>query len=556
MARVVNNTTTSYSTIGVATTLGWENDECARTYMQQLQIRGHAILSAHHWKIKHLKEFYPRSARLLGLNVNKGDEVCVRFRAPGAKQTFLPFHEVLCTLIHEIAHCKYSRHDKYFWQLYAQLAVESERLEFQMTSRMTLESINQHPGFMERSRLGESLLTPASVNGDPALMRQLLADAARRRLEMGQREERDGCTRDNTSNTNTNTNTTTSNSNSSSNNGLNDNNWICQRCGNVNISALTVCGFCSDILGQGENEEGWDCRRCAFHNYCNLQYCEACNCTRRAPPQSSVFRVQKISVLTEYVDYFSAYTLLGRLADALDPLLHERQWKVESLSEFYPQTINVMSQCEVTTTSGSVVVNVRLRSPNTSSEMLPTAYVYSAVVHQLAHLVVRNHGVLFFKAWFSLLQHGLLSNEAQVVLSMGSDVRSSLHCFTEQLHVFSETYGGDGESLSRLRPFVYNLLCADCGTAVKRERSPTDAEMTVGEQLISKRPLRKWMCTRCSFLNQIGGFLFCEMCGASRSLCTLANGMVGVSQEEPVTIVDDDVEELCSVNSYDVVVVL
>ncbi|ORC88360.1 uncharacterized protein TM35_000172320 [Trypanosoma theileri] len=547
MARLMDNTIASYSTIGVATTLGWENDECARTYMQQLQIRGHAILSAHRWKIKHLKEFYPRSARLLGLNVNKGDEVCVRFRAPGSKQTFLPFHEVLCTLIHEIAHCKYSRHDKYFWQLYAELAVECERLEFSMTSRIMTEPTNRHPRFIERNRLGELLPTTSSIRSNPVLMRHVLVDEAQRRLEMNQRGERDGCTRDHAP-----INTNTNNSNV-----LDEKNWICQRCGNSNTFGITVCDFCSDILGLGENEEGWDCRRCAFHNYCNLQYCEACNCTRRVPPQSSVFRVHKIGVLTEFVDNFSACALLGRLADALDPLLHERQWQVECLSEFYPPTMNVMSQSEVKNTSGSLVVKVRLRSPNISSEMLPTAYVYSAVMHQLAHMMERNHGVLFFRAWLSLLQHGLLSEEAQVVLSMGSDVRSSLSCFTQQLRIFSENNGGDAGSLSQTRPFVYNLLCADCGTAVKRERSLTTAEVIVGTPLNSKKSLRRWMCTRCSFLNQIGGFLFCEMCGASRSLCTPTNGdKLSGSQEEPVIIVDDEVEELRSVNSDDVVVVL
>lgn len=115
--------------IGEATTLGWACDETAKSYMKFIRMRIDHILPLRGWHIGTLKEFYPRARSLLGLNINKGSEICVRFRIPGTKNAFLPFHEVLCTTLHELAHCEISRHDASFWALYYDLVRECERLE-------------------------------------------------------------------------------------------------------------------------------------------------------------------------------------------------------------------------------------------------------------------------------------------------------------------------------------------------------------------------------------------------------------------------------------------
>lgn len=101
--------------------------------MQFILLRLAPILSKRSsWRVGQLKEFYPRRAGLLGLNVNKGQEICIRFRIPGQQQQFLPFHEVLCTSLHELAHCEVSRHDNSFWRLYYVLMKECEQLEVQL----------------------------------------------------------------------------------------------------------------------------------------------------------------------------------------------------------------------------------------------------------------------------------------------------------------------------------------------------------------------------------------------------------------------------------------
>lgn len=121
--------------IGTTTTLGWQNDELARSYMDHIVQRASVLLPRRGWRVGVIKEFYPRGASLLGLNVNAGREVCVRFRLPGKRSEFLPFHEVLCTALHEFTHCVHSRHDRAFWNLYYDLVKECEALEVAMIAQ-------------------------------------------------------------------------------------------------------------------------------------------------------------------------------------------------------------------------------------------------------------------------------------------------------------------------------------------------------------------------------------------------------------------------------------
>lgn len=121
--------------VGKISTLGLVNDDVAQGYMTHIMQRLEFILQTRGWYVHHLREFYPRSLRLLGLNVQKGEEICIRFRIPGCKQQFLPFPEVMCTVLHELAHCLCSRHDKKFWELYASLVLECERLEVKLLGK-------------------------------------------------------------------------------------------------------------------------------------------------------------------------------------------------------------------------------------------------------------------------------------------------------------------------------------------------------------------------------------------------------------------------------------
>ncbi|KAF8301733.1 putative WLM domain containing protein [Trypanosoma cruzi] len=532
------DTLTRYSTIGAATTLGWAGDEYAREYMQRLLVRAHAILSAHNWKIRHLKEFYPRSARLLGLNVNRGDEVCVRFRAPSAKNTFLPFTDVICTMLHELAHCRYSRHDKYFWGLYSQLVTECEQLEVGIACGKIVGTASQQFRFTGSHRLGGS--GPSLHPNCLTSMRKILADAALKRIQLSRFGEFDGCGCDDA---------VTSSSTAMGNDG-----WICKRCGNVNMSVLTVCDFCSDILDPIGTEEGWDCTRCSFHNYCNLQHCEACSYPRSNTPDSSQCAVQRIKVFGAQTGNLSAHGLLGRLADVLDPILRERGWQVICLNEFSPTTLTVMSQGEFID-SRRAVLRVRLRSPNTPSEFLSFAYVCTAALHQLAHMVERHHGVAFFEVWASMLNCCLMTEKVQEDVVMSEDIKGSLLQFTRRLETILEDQRGGGK-----RPLTMtsmHSLVADCGNVVKRERSSEEDGMTGNIHHGCVDSFRNWVCSGCGFLNSIGAFLYCEVCGTTRLPCTPSLEKRRGSLEAIVITDDDDDEKegYSSCDSEDVVVV-
>ncbi|CCW60062.1 unnamed protein product [Phytomonas sp. EM1] len=118
--------------IGCVETLGYPNDDVAQSYMEHITQRISLILPRRGWYIGTLKEFYPRQPTLLGLNFQRGVEISIRLRVPGNRQTFLPFHEVVCTALHELAHCQEDKHHRPFWSLYYELLRECEALEATM----------------------------------------------------------------------------------------------------------------------------------------------------------------------------------------------------------------------------------------------------------------------------------------------------------------------------------------------------------------------------------------------------------------------------------------
>jgi hypothetical protein len=116
--------------VHLTSTLGWHpGDDLARQYLCEMKRRADPILAARRWRILELREFFPRSKQLLGLNVNRGQEVCVRLRDPRNRNLFLPFEAAMATLLHEMAHCKIGPHNEAFWGLYKELVEECERRE-------------------------------------------------------------------------------------------------------------------------------------------------------------------------------------------------------------------------------------------------------------------------------------------------------------------------------------------------------------------------------------------------------------------------------------------
>ena len=57
----------------------------------------------------------------MGLNVGKGIEVKLRLRRDGSDLDFIPYEEVLDTMLHELCHSERGPHDAQFYKLWDEL---------------------------------------------------------------------------------------------------------------------------------------------------------------------------------------------------------------------------------------------------------------------------------------------------------------------------------------------------------------------------------------------------------------------------------------------------
>ena len=86
------------------------------------------VMRARGWKVGTLAEFYPEQQNLLGININKGQKICLRLRYPGDKNQFLPLEQVVDTMLHELSHNLIGPHNEQFHALWDQLRKEYEAL--------------------------------------------------------------------------------------------------------------------------------------------------------------------------------------------------------------------------------------------------------------------------------------------------------------------------------------------------------------------------------------------------------------------------------------------
>ncbi|GJN79396.1 hypothetical protein PLIIFM63780_002909 [Purpureocillium lilacinum] len=89
------------------------------------------LMRARRWHVGKLVEFYPPTTTgqtLLGLNYDRGRKICLRLRHPGDRRQFLPFEQVLDTMLHELVHIVHGPHDDQFHKLWDQLRDEMQSL--------------------------------------------------------------------------------------------------------------------------------------------------------------------------------------------------------------------------------------------------------------------------------------------------------------------------------------------------------------------------------------------------------------------------------------------
>lgn len=86
------------------------------------------IMRQRNWMVGTLCEFYPPESNLLGLNINRGEKICLRLRYPGDENQFLPLEQVVDTMLHELCHIVHGPHDQAFHALWDQLRDEHQAL--------------------------------------------------------------------------------------------------------------------------------------------------------------------------------------------------------------------------------------------------------------------------------------------------------------------------------------------------------------------------------------------------------------------------------------------
>ncbi|KAK5799571.1 WLM domain-containing protein [Linnemannia elongata] len=90
------------------------NHEEAMRLLKKVATMVRPIMKAHGWKITTLAEFYTKG--LLGMNTNRGWKIQLCLRYHNDENTFLPWEDILGTMLHELAHNIRGPHDQQFYK--------------------------------------------------------------------------------------------------------------------------------------------------------------------------------------------------------------------------------------------------------------------------------------------------------------------------------------------------------------------------------------------------------------------------------------------------------
>jgi len=83
-------------------------------------------MKAHSWKITHMEEFFRKG--LLGMNTNRGWKIQLCLRYHNDENRFLPWEEILGTMLHELAHNIRGPHDEKFYKALNDLNDEYDKV--------------------------------------------------------------------------------------------------------------------------------------------------------------------------------------------------------------------------------------------------------------------------------------------------------------------------------------------------------------------------------------------------------------------------------------------
>lgn len=100
----------------------------AQKILEKIAKQVQPIMKKHKWRVKLLTEFCPQNPALLGLNVGGGVQVKLRLRRANRDWDFIPYDQVLDTMLHELCHNAHGPHNAAFYKLWDDIRKECEEL--------------------------------------------------------------------------------------------------------------------------------------------------------------------------------------------------------------------------------------------------------------------------------------------------------------------------------------------------------------------------------------------------------------------------------------------
>jgi hypothetical protein len=272
------------------------NPALAKDLLERLRLATKVVVAKRKWRVPVLKEFYPKNGGLLGLNVNGGQSIMIRLREARDQFTFLPWHSLLGTLVHELTHNEIGAHSAEFYKMMETVYDEVEASSGS-TGSLWGPKVPQAPKYNfdgPSAKLGGGQLA-RKVGTSKEDVRKLAAEAALRRIEGGgnnagghilggsdssttksrkqlfleaeerRRQDQDGCSVVKAPKGNVNApiaqdtgsdvrkDVPSSSSNSKGRalavDDKSESQWLCQVCMEQNTPAVAVCAWCGCVFG-------------------------------------------------------------------------------------------------------------------------------------------------------------------------------------------------------------------------------------------------------------------------------------------------------------------
>ncbi|XP_052180701.1 DNA-dependent metalloprotease WSS1-like isoform X2 [Diospyros lotus] len=303
-------------------TLSKHREGEAREILQNIAKQVQPIMRKRKWKVKILSEFCPTNPSLLGLNIGGGTEVKLRLRMPNNELNFLPYNQILDTMLHELCHNDHAPHNTQFYNLLDEIRKECEELMakgitgtgrgFDLPGRRLggfsrqppLPLLRQNALAAAESRARRGALLPSGprhIGGDSSIMSalspiQAAAMAAERRLldEVwcgSKSSNSEGPSESSAFPEDRSAQASDIRSITSPEATVSSTMWQCSSCTLLNQPLALVCEACGMQKhgGQGVKSNGWSCKFCTLSNSIGAERCLACGEWRYSygPPVST-----------------------------------------------------------------------------------------------------------------------------------------------------------------------------------------------------------------------------------------------------------------------------